>query len=215
MMWPVIAWTGLLAGLAVAALTWRKVSQHHSVPCPAWLAWILENPYTNAIAGSSTLLDRAEIQPGMTVLDVGAGPGRVSIPAAYRVGPNGQVVAVDVQAAMMDRLRARADERGLRNLSTVCGAIENLADGGEHVSTLFDRALLVTVLGEIPDRLRAMRAIHALLRPGGMLSVTEFVPDPHFQPRRSVQRVAEAAGFELDRVYGSRVAFTMNFRRTS
>lgn len=214
-MWAVGAAAGLLGGLLGAALIWRKASQRHSVPCPAWLAWVLENPYTSAIAGSETLLDRAEIRLGMSVLDVGAGPGRVSIPAAERVGPAGRVVAVDVQAAMLNRLRLRADIHGLRNVRTLCGAIESLASSPELTLAAFDRALLVTVLGEIPDGIRAMQAIHGVLRPGGLLSITEFLPDPHFQSCRSVQQLAEAAGFQLDREYGWPVAFTMNFRRRS
>lgn len=58
-----------------------------------------------------------------------------------------------------------------------------------------------------------MQAIHAVLRPGATLSVAEFLPDPRFQTRRSVQRSAEVGGFQLDRLYGSPPAFTMHFRR--
>jgi len=155
-------------------------------------------------------------QPGTepaTFLDVGAGPGRVSIPAAERVGASGAVVAIDVQQAMLERVRLKAAEHGLRNVRTICGAVEDLANSPELRPASFDRALLVTVLGEIPDRERAMRVIHAALRPGGVLSATEFLPDPHFQTRETVKRLGEAAGFQLDRKYGWPVAFTMNLRK--
>jgi ubiquinone/menaquinone biosynthesis C-methylase UbiE len=174
---------GLAASFAIflGALAWRRASAKHQLPCPSSLAWLLENPYTSAIAGSEMLLDRAKIGTGMRVLDVGAGPGRVSIPAAERVGPAGEVVAVDIQAAMLDRLQRRVDERGLKNVRTVYGSVESLAEAPELSRAGFDRALLVTVLGEIPQRDFALTVIHEKLRAGGILSVTEFVPDPHFQ----------------------------------
>ena len=175
-----------LGGAVIGGIVWREASQHRRLPCPCWLAWMLENPYTAAVAGSLTLLDRAGVEAGMRVLDVGAGPGRVAIPAAERVGPLGEVVAVDVQQAMLDQLRIRAGARGLQNVRAVCGAFESMSNPADVAPSSFDRALLVTVLGEIPDRGNALKTIHDALREGGVLSVTEFLPDPHFMSRASV-----------------------------
>ena len=199
----------VFGALAVGALAWRGASRRRRLPCPAWLGWILENPYTDAVAGSATLLRRAGVEPGMHVLDVGSGPGRLTIPAAERVGLAGGVVALDVQEAMLARVRQKAAARGLANVRTVLGAVETGAlDPGA-----FDRVLLVAVLGEVPDRERALRALYASLRPDGVLSVTEMMPDPHYQSRRTVRRLAAAAGFQLYQTYGTPVAFTMNFRK--
>lgn len=197
------------AGLLVGSLVWRAASRRRQLPCPAWLGWLLTNPYTSAVAGSATVLDRAELAPGMRLLDAGCGPGRLTIPAAKRVGPTGQVVALDLQEAMLERVRAASTGHGLANVSTVKGGIESagLAPGS------FDRVLLVTVLGEVPDPQTAMRSLYQVLRSGGLLSVTEMLPDPHYQSRRTVRRLAEAAGFRFDRAYGTWLAFTMNFRK--
>ena len=59
----------------------------------------------------------------------------------------------------------------------------------------FDRAVLVTVLGEITDREAALREIFDVLKPGGILLVEETIMDPHYQPRSTVTRLAAAAGF--------------------
>ena len=198
----------VVAGLLAGSLWWRSASRRRQLPCPAWLGWLLTNPYTSAVAGSATVLDRLLLQPGMRVLDVGAGPGRLTIPAAERVGPAGEVVALDVQQAMLAQVRAAAAKRGLANIQTVHGSMESAA---LPIAT-FDRALLVTVLGEIPDRQAALSALRSALRPGGLLSVTEMLPDPHYQSRRTVRHFAEAAGFQHERTYGSWIAFTMNFR---
>ena len=172
---------------------------------------ILENPYSDRLAGASLLLDRAGVVQGMRVLDAGCGTGRVTIAAAERVGASGEVVALDVQTAMLERVRRRAMALGTANVQTQAASIETAAAlCGEGV---FDRVLLVTVLGEIPDRQGALRALHAVLRPGGLLSVTEFLPDPHFQPRGAVRRMAEAAGFQVGESYGGALAFTSNFHK--
>lgn len=51
----------------------------------------------------------------------------------------------------------------------------------------FDYALLVAVLGEIPDRATGFRRIFAALKPGGILSITEGIVDPHDQRRAAVR----------------------------
>src|SRR5262249_38735657 len=141
------------------------------------------------------------------VLDVGCGPGRVSIPAAQRVGPQGQVVSLDVQEAMLKKLQQRAASRGVANIRTILGPVE----GATLEADRFDRALLVWVLGEIPDRAAALRQIFAALRPGGVLSITETLRDPHYQRVAMVLRLAEAAGFCRGEYYKSCLSYTLHF----
>ena len=198
-----------LGGILLAALAWRAASRRWRVPCPAWLGWLVESPYMNAVAGSETLLERAGVEPGMRVLDAGCGPGRVTIPAAERVGHRGEVVALDVQEAMLARVRRKAAVHGLTNVRTVRHPLEV----GVVEQNSFDRAFLVAVPGEVPDRAAALRTLFEALRPGGVLSVTEVIPDPHYQTRRTVQRLAESVGFRLDDTYARPLAFTINLRK--
>jgi ubiquinone/menaquinone biosynthesis C-methylase UbiE len=78
----------------------------------------------------------------------------------------------------------------------------------------FDRAWLVTVLGEIPDRTAALANLFRVLKPGGTLSITEIFVDPHYQHRSLVIRLARMAGFEPTEYWGSWLAFTQNFIKT-
>jgi ubiquinone/menaquinone biosynthesis C-methylase UbiE len=201
---------GLLGVIALVAILWRLASRGRSVPCPASLSWLVEldNPFTKTNR-AATIVERLEVRPGMAVLDLGCGPGRLTIPIAREVGPDGEVVAMDIQSGMLQRAQEKARAANLTNIQFLqAGAGE-----GKLGRNRFDRSLLVTVLGEIPDRERALREIFDALKLGGLLSVTEIVFDPHFQSRQTVARLARSAGFRETAFHGNRIAFTLNFEK--
>ncbi|MCA9620380.1 MAG: class I SAM-dependent methyltransferase [Myxococcales bacterium] len=193
-------------GAAAAALyQWRVKSW----PCPAWFIAGLENPYFQWVAGAERLMDRASVKSGMRVLDAGCGPGRLTLPLARRVGPTGRVVALDLQRSMLDILERRLAEQRLDQVEVLHAG---LGDGALPEGA-FDVAFLVTVLGEIPDGLAALREIRAALRPGGLLSLTEALPDPHYQTKARVRALAAAAGLQERELFDGPVAYTINLWR--
>jgi SAM-dependent methyltransferase len=199
--------SGALVVLLTGSLWWRRASRKRQLPCPYWLGWLLENPLTETVARTSVTLDRIGLRPGDYGLDVGSGPGRLTIPAARRVGLNGSIVAIDVQPQMLARLEERAAKAEVPNIVTKLGDItQDMGLPADH----FDRAWLVTVLGEIPDRAAALRNLYRTLKPGGTLSVTEIVGDPHYQRRSMVLSLGRQAGFAPSQHWGSRLAFTQN-----
>ncbi len=185
-----LAGAGALAGSAAA---WRLARR----PCPPWPGFLIENPYTEAVADATLLVERAGVRPGMRVLDAGCGPGRVTLAAAARVGSAGRVVALDVQARMLERLRSRLGAAGVTNVDT-CRA--SLGDGS-LAAEAFDVAILSNVLGEVPDRPAALGDLHRALRPGGVLSVTDVLPNPMYVQLARVRTLARAAGFVEDRAF--------------
>jgi ubiquinone/menaquinone biosynthesis C-methylase UbiE len=199
---------GLAVAIFLGALWWRRESRRRNLPCPSWLAWLLENPLMDTFAGTQETLDRIGLQPGEFVLDVGSGPGRIAVPAARRVGSSGRVIALDLQPAMLQRLSARAVQAGVENIELRLG---DVAAGMDLEADRYDRAWLVTVLGEIPDRAAAIKNIHRALKPGGTLSITEILPDPHYQPHRKVLQLGQEAGFLPDRYWGTFLSYTQNF----
>jgi ubiquinone/menaquinone biosynthesis C-methylase UbiE len=78
---------------------------------------MLENPIARAHA--RRLMRNLEISPGMRVVDVGCGSGRLAIPIAEIVGDEGEVVGLDVQERMVEKLQRRAGARGLGNVTPV------------------------------------------------------------------------------------------------
>jgi ubiquinone/menaquinone biosynthesis C-methylase UbiE len=198
---------GLASFMILAVFGWRFASR---LPCPVWSRWLVEldNPFTEANR-SDVIIEHLDLQPGMTVLDIGCGPGRLTIPVAQQVGPQGAVVAIDLQAGMLRRTQERAQAANLSNIRFVVAGVGD----GRLEAGLADRALLVTVLGEIPDREATLREVFAALKLGGMLSVTETIFDPHFQRRETVLRLADAVGFREKAFFGNRMAYTLNLER--
>lgn len=201
---------GSAAAISIAVgIGWRLLSRRRLIPCPSFLSWLLENPLMEGVASSAALIRRARVTAGMRVLDAGCGPGRLTLPLAQAVGEQGKVVAIDVQGPMLSKLRDRVERTGVANVRTVHAGLGTGALAGEE----FDRAFLVTVLGEIPDQEMAMREIFEHLMPGGILSVTEVLPDPHYQRRSVVRTLALNAGFVPELVFHNFRSYTMNLRR--
>ncbi|MFW5856868.1 MAG: class I SAM-dependent methyltransferase [Planctomycetota bacterium] len=200
----------IAALVLLSQILWRFASRRQSLPCPAALRWMVEldNPFTRTNR-AAVILERLDVRPGMTVADLGCGPGRVTVPLARAVGRDGSVVALDLQEGMLDRARTKAAAEGLENIAFLQGALgEGRLEPGR-----FDRAVLVTVLYEIPDRAAALAEIREALRPDGILSVTEVIFDPHFQRRSTVLRLAEATGLREVARYGNAIAYTMHLQR--
>jgi ubiquinone/menaquinone biosynthesis C-methylase UbiE len=203
-----------LAGAGALVATWFLARwAGRGKPCPTIWASLFDNRIVERLSGVQTLIDRADIKEGMHVLDAGCGPGRLTIALARRVGNGGAVAALDVQQGMLDRVRRNAERSGTRNITTLLGPLERDAAVLRGLRERFDRIVLVTVLGEIPDPVGALSALHSALKRDGLLSITETIIDPDYVPRRRLEQLAETAGFKLDRSFGTPAAFTLNLRR--
>ncbi|MBI2423450.1 MAG: class I SAM-dependent methyltransferase [Candidatus Hydrogenedentes bacterium] len=201
------AGTAILAALSllvIVSLIWRWASTRQALPCPSQFSWMLENPLMNQMAGATRLFDFLDLRPGMTLLDVGCGPGRMTVPGALRVGTEGRVLALDMQEAMIRKAQNRAQQAGLTNIEFI---LKGMGEGALPAACC-DRAILVTVLGEIPDRAAALRGIHTALRPGGRLCIAEILLDPHYQPRARVEALARETGFTLGPYQGGWISYT-------
>lgn len=203
----------VLTALAIIiALAWRFASRRYTIPCPVWMKWLLDTPCTRGTsARTRRTIQRLDLSPGMNVLDAGCGPGRLTLPIAENVAPHGEVTAIDIQEGMLREAQERAHDAQLTNIHFLRIGV----GGGRLERNHFDRAVLVTVLGEIPDRQAALKDIFDALKPGGILLVEETILDPHFQTRSTVSRLAGAAGFIEQEFSGNRFSFIVTMEKPS
>jgi arsenite methyltransferase len=137
----------------------------------------------------------ADLRDGETVLDLGSGAGFDALLAARKVSPTGRVIGVDMTDAMLEKARRNADKSGLTNVEFLKGEIEALPLETNSI----DVAISNCVLNLVPDKDRAFREIHRVLKPGGRLAVSdmawEISPDPSI--RANLEAVVGCIGGAL------------------
>lgn len=142
-----------------------------------------------------------QIPRGSTVVDLGAGVGYFTWRLAKRVGPEGKVIAVDIQQGMLNMLDLNLKKRGIENVEIVLGTQEDPRLPEDEV----DLALLVDVYHELAFPARTMEHVRRSLKPGGRLVVVEYrKEDPwipihplHKMTVGQVQQEIEPVGFEF------------------
>lgn len=120
------------------------------------------------------IVSRLDLQPGLRLLDVGAGSGALSIPAA-RAGA--EVLAVDIAPTMIERLGARAEAEGLTTLRAEVGDGTDLdLDDGS-----FDVAVSLNGVSLFPDLTGGLGEMVRVTRQGGQVLVGTFGPIPNVE----------------------------------
>ncbi|MGD8243792.1 MAG: cyclopropane-fatty-acyl-phospholipid synthase family protein [Anaerolineae bacterium] len=117
--------------------------------------------------------ERARLEDGMEVLDLGCGWGSLSLWIAERY-PQCRVLAVSNSQPQIATIEARCRERGLTNVEGLVADVNDL--GREHpgIERRFDRVMSVEMFEHMKNYERLMARIASLLKPGGMLFVHMF-----------------------------------------
>ena len=206
-----VVWTlAAIAGLLVAQhFIWRYASRRWTLPCPSVLSFAVDGRLADKFAGTALTLERMNLRPGMTVVEIGPGPGRLLVPAARRILPGGKAIGVELQQGMLDKLRRKLETADPGNIELIHADATQAILPRESADLVY----LCTVLGEIPDRRTALKNCFDALRMGGRLSITEIIGDPHYQSRVKVRELAESVGFEPLDIGGNWRMYTANFRK--
>jgi ubiquinone/menaquinone biosynthesis C-methylase UbiE len=136
------------------------------------------------------LLALLHIAPGNSVLDIGAGTGRLAAYVAEIVGEGGRVVAIDPLPLRVDMARAKA----ARQIEALVGRAEDLSAFGDGS---FDVVYLNSVFHWVEDKPRALGEIYRVLRPGGGLGLNCHDPGRPHELRLLVQRAMVGAQIQL------------------
>jgi ubiquinone/menaquinone biosynthesis C-methylase UbiE len=145
------------------------------------------------------MLDALKIQKGSTVADVGAGVGYTSVRLSKRVGPEGTVLATDVQPEMLKMLADNAREAGIKNIKP----LRSTATDTKLPENAVDLVLMVDVYHECSQPEAVLKGIHTALKPTGRLVLVEFrgedpevpIKEEHKMTLKQVRRELEPQGF--------------------
>ncbi len=198
---------GIMSALAAAAIfAWFR-ERHARTVFSAGDAASLLAPARERLMPVRKTLKRFHLEESDTVLELGPGPGYFSIEASRMIGPAGRLLCLDLQPGMAAILRERLRAAGSDGQPVVGDAIRlPLASGS------IDKAFLVAMFGEIPDRPAALAELRRVLRPGGVLGFSEALTDPDYAFMSELEDFCRAYGFELLETHGQLFGYTMTLR---
>jgi ubiquinone/menaquinone biosynthesis C-methylase UbiE len=136
--------------------------------CPHQIAFFLDNWVRRLIQPPGKIVG-PYIQEGNTVIDMGCGPGYFTIDMAKMVGPMGRVIAVDIQAKMLARVRRKAQKHAVAERIDFYQA----GDGHIRLNQRADFILAFYMLHEVPDMTHTLKEMKALLNIGGRILAVE------------------------------------------
>lgn len=165
-----------------------------------WAA-VFDDPERDAWQKPEHVVEKLEIEPGMTVADVGAGTGYFEPHLSRAVGPSGTVVAVDIEPSMIEYMRDRFEKEGLDNAEARLGTAEDPKLEPYSV----DRILIVNTWHHIPSRRTYAERLYDALTAGGQLMIVDYTADSptgpprhHRIPPGRIIETLESAGFSAE-----------------
>ena len=169
-----------------------KMSDRKNRVCPVERAGSLDNRIRRWVQNPQKILS-PYIKPGMTVLDIGCGPGFFSLEMAQLVGASGRVIASDLQEGMLRKLKEKIRGTELEARITLHKCEENKVSVLDKV----DFILVFYMLHEVPDQEEFLDEIKSILKPNGQVLIVE----PPFHVSKSafeeIIRKACSTGFIL------------------
>jgi predicted methyltransferase len=154
----------------------------------------LENPERDAWQKPGHVISLMQIQPGMTVADIGAGTGYFLSYLSRAVGPGGKVLGLDIEPDMVRYMKERAARENLTNVEARKVATDDpgLAPGS------VDRVLIANTWHHIPARPAYAARLATALAPGGVIYIVDFHMDAEHGPPRDHRLEAKAVVAELE-----------------
>lgn len=164
-------------------------------------------PYNTVIIDAPAIVQKAGVQPGMNVADLGTGrEGRMALAAGKVMANNGTSYAVDVVKSILPAIATKARMHGINNVVTVWSDLEIYGATRAIVDNSLDVGFVVTTLFQSNKQAELLAECIRMVKPGGKLVVVDwrpdseapFGPDPSARVHAdSVKRVCEDAGLQL------------------
>ena len=188
----------------------RIIRRYYKFPAPAFFIRLIDNPIRRKLIQKPELIaQRMDLEPGMIIVEIGPGKGNYTKAVAKKVIPGGRVYAIDIQEAVINRLKKKIKREKIDNIFPQIDDAYNLSFEEESV----DRIFAIACLPEIPDPVKAIREFNRILKLNGLISFSELLPDPDYPRRKTEIRWAEEAGYVLDAKFGNWFTYQLNFKK--
>ena len=151
--------TSILSSLKMAHTSKAYVLDHKA-------ANIKSHQWRTARNSAAFIID--SIHPGMHILDVGCGPGSITVDFAEMV-PKGHVTGIEIGADILSQAQSLARERGLENVTFEEANVNAL----KYSDATFDLVFAHQVLQHLPEPVKALREMRRVAKPGGIVAVRE------------------------------------------
>lgn len=147
----------------------RRIEAHEKFGSKALEPWVLAN---------------LGLKEGLTVLELGCGTGKQTIPTAIAVGKAGHVLAVDISQAALDAVNERTRVLGLgRRVEVLCCGLDDL-DGCLRERAVFDVVFCCFALYYAREPEKVLQIVHRALRPGGVVFFCGPASDNNLELKR-------------------------------
>ncbi len=189
----------VVVAVSVVVSAAAPFAQHNRLFRPEDLSE-LEGPDRDEWQQPGKIMDVLGIGEASFVADLGAGSGWFTIRLANRVGPNGLVLAEDIQVPMIQAIKLRVDRLGLKNVIPVLGTASD-----PRLPKPVDAVLIVDAYHEMEQPVALLTNVASSLKPGGLIGIVNFTkegggPGPAMEERVDPEVVindAKAAGLVL------------------
>ena len=204
---------GLLICLTLPVRLAKRIRRFQPPPFASSIETrILESDLRGKLWPVEEIIERSGIEKGMTVLELGCGPGVHTIEFAKALGEKGKLYAVDMQSKMISRLKEKLSKPEYKCLSNIEMKVANAYDLPFSNETI-DLVVMVGVLGEIPDKNRALKEIRRVLKLGKILAISENLIDPDYPLKKTTSKYCEQGGYQLVKTNGSFFNYVSQFRK--
>ena len=200
----------LVAYLIFVMTVVRLIRHFYQFPIPSFFAPLIDNPVRRKIQSPAVIAQWMGVKEGMLILEIGPGSGTFTFEIAKHVGDDGCVYAIDIQESIVTALGEKVEQLGVDNVSVRQASAYDLPFSNGY----FDRVFMVTVLGEIPDKRKALLEIKRVLKDEGLLAIGEFLPDPDYPRKSTVTGWCQDSGFELNEQFGNWLHYLLTFEKS-
>ena len=181
-------------------------------PAPSFIGRFLDTNHRRRLQPPDQRIRASDITKGIKALEIGCGSGAYTTFIAKAIGNEGKVYALDIQPKMLEQIKKKLDKvenKDIKNIELVLASAYELP----FSDNFLDLVYMVSVFQEIPDKNKTLMEIKRVLKPGGILSISEFFIDPDYPLRSTTIKQGKQAGFNKEIASGNFWNYTIKFSK--